>query len=87
MGKIIREKEARLFFAEHIRNFNSEMTKDKLFRLYKNVEDSEENRILMTKALSEFKLNEVPSSCLCFDENITNIFRAIYSDVYVEDLM
>ena len=57
MPEIIKEKEARLLFAEHIRNFNSEMTKDKLLRLYKNVEDSEGNRVLMTKALSEFKIS------------------------------
>jgi ABC-type antimicrobial peptide transport system ATPase subunit len=48
MSKIIIEKEARLFFAEHIRNFNSELTKDKLLRLYKNVPDTEENRHFMT---------------------------------------
>lgn len=41
MSQLIKEKEARLFFAEHIRNFNAELTMDKLLRLYKNVEDTE----------------------------------------------
>lgn len=52
MPEVIKEKEARLFFAEHIRNFNPQMTRDKLLRLYRVVEDSEENRRLMTTALS-----------------------------------
>ena len=41
----------------------------------------------MTKALCEFKLSEVPSSCLCFDDSVLSIFRMIYPDVYIEDIL
>lgn len=63
------------------------MTKDKLIRLYSFIEDTPQNRALMTEALSEFKLDEVPSSCLSFQTNFIDIFRLIYPKIYIEDLL
>ena len=37
----------------------------------------------MTKALKEFKLEEVPTICLSLNRNVIGIFRAIYHDVYI----
>lgn len=37
----------------------------------------------MTKALKEFKLEEVPTICLSFNKNLIGIFRAIYHEVYI----
>ena len=41
----------------------------------------------MTEALSEFKLHEVPSACLAFDDTFIDVFRLIHPEVYVEDLL
>lgn len=87
MAAVIQEKEARLFFAEHIRNFNSDMTKDKLIRLYSCIEDTASNRAFMTEALSEFRLDEVPSPCLSFSSSFIDIYRLINPKVYIEDLL
>jgi hypothetical protein len=56
LPKIIEEDEARIFFAEHIRIFNPELTKDRILRLYVCLEDNNKNKLKMMKALSEFKL-------------------------------
>ena len=87
MGKVIQQNEARIFFADHIRILNPSLTRDRLLRLYRHVNDNEENRRLMAKALSEFRLEEVPYECLPIKVDILKVFQKIYPSVYVEDLL
>ena len=74
MDKVIREPEARMFLAEHIPTANPQAAKDKITRLYRTLENSRENQKDMAKALAEFRLEEVPTSCLPFSESFISIF-------------
>lgn len=51
------------------------------------LKDTEENKAALTKALSEFKLIEVPKICLSFHPDIVSIFLSLYPQVYLGDLL
>jgi hypothetical protein len=86
LPEIIREEEARLFFAEYIRTFSGK-TRDILVRLYMSLPDNEDNRKWMSRALSEFKLSEVPEICLNVGKDILQVFKHLYPSVFIEDLL
>jgi hypothetical protein len=39
--KVIQENEARIFFADHIRIHNPDLTRDRLLRLYRRIDDTD----------------------------------------------
>ena len=63
------------------------LTRDRLYRLYCLLPENEENKRLMGKALSDFRLEEVPSLCLPISKEFICIFEKLYPSVYVENLL